>query len=82
MFFADALNLLVFPGPLLLLLAAVMWYHVFKPPSVGRFVRLRRRSLRRRRMLRVFYLVFALVCTLLLAAFVYSVISGGQYAAK
>jgi predicted PurR-regulated permease PerM len=82
MFFADLLNLLVFPTPLLLLLASVSWYFVFKPPSAGRFTRLRKRSLRRREAVRAIYLVLALCCTLLLAAFAYSLISGGQYAGR
>ena len=82
MFFADVLNLLVFPTPLLLLVAAVAWYNVFKPPNVGRFTRLRRRSLRRRETLRVISLVLALCCTVVLAAFVYSLISGERYPLK
>ena len=82
MFFADLLNLLVFPTPLLLLVAAVAWCNVFKPPSVGRFTRLRRRSIRRRETLRVISLVLALCCTVVLAAFVYSLVSGERYPLK
>ena len=82
MFFADLLNLLVFPMPLLLLIAAVAWYNVFKPPSMGRFTRLRKRSRRRRETFRVIYLVLALCCTLLLAAFVYALIYGERYPLK
>ncbi|HEX8293842.1 MAG TPA: hypothetical protein VF570_18905 [Pyrinomonadaceae bacterium] len=76
MFFADLLNLLAFPLPLGLLLAAFAWYHVFKPPPVGRFTRLRKRSICRREMLRAFYLLLALSVTLLLAAAVYSEFAG------
>lgn len=82
MFFADLLNLLAFPIPLLLLLMAVTWYNVFKPPRGERFVRLRKRSLRRRAMLRGIFLVLALCCTLVFAAFVYALISGEGYPVK
>ena len=82
MFFADLLNLLAFPIPLLLLLTAFAWYNVFKPPKGERFTRLRRRALRRREMLRTIYLVLALCCTLALAAIVYSLIYGEGYPTK
>jgi hypothetical protein len=82
MFFADLLNLLAFPIPLGLLVAAFAWYHVFRPPSVGRFVRLRKRSLRRRETIRAIYLVLALSSTLVLAAFVYSLFAGEGYPLK
>ena len=82
MFFADVLNLLVFPMPLGLLLAAFAWYHVFNPPSVGRFTRLRKRSIRRRETIRAFYLVLALCSTTLLAAFVYYLIYVEGYPPK
>ena len=82
MFFANVLDLLVFPIPLLLLVAAVSWYNVFKPPSTVRFIRLRKRSLRRREVLRAIYLVLALCCTLVFAAFVYALISGEGYPLK
>jgi hypothetical protein len=69
--FAGALNLLVFPFPLLALLTSVSWYFVFNPPYLGRFTRLRRRSLRRLEALRFIYLTLALCCTAVLAAFLY-----------
>ena len=82
MFFADLLNLLAFPIPALLLIMAVAWYNVFRPPKGERFTRLRRRAIRRREALRAIYLVLALCCTLVLAAFVYSLLSGGPYGAR
>jgi Trk-type K+ transport system membrane component len=76
MFFADLLNLLAFPIPLGVLLAAFAWYHVFRPPKGERFTRLRKRAIRRREMLRAFWLLIALCVTLVLAAVVYSELAG------
>jgi hypothetical protein len=74
--FADALNMLVFPFPLLALLTSVSWYFVFHPPDLGRFTRLRKRSLRRRETVRFIYLTLALCCTAVLAAFIYDLVTG------
>lgn len=82
MFFADLLNLLAFPIPLGLLLAAFAWYHVFRPPKGERFTRLRRRAVRRREMVRVFWLLIALSVTILLAAAVYSELVGPVHPPK
>jgi len=82
MFFADFPNLLVFPLPLLLLLLAVALRNVFKPPKAERFTRLRRRAVRRRETYRAIYLVLALCCMLVLAAFVYALIYREGYPLK
>jgi hypothetical protein len=74
--FADALNLLVFPFPLLALLTSVSWYFVFNPPYRGRLMRLRKRSLRRRETVRFIFLTLALCCTVVLAAFIYGLVTG------
>ena len=76
MFFADLLNLLAFPVPLGLGLAAFAWYNVFRPPKGERFTRLRKRAVRRREMLRAFWLLVALSVTAVLAAAVYSELAG------
>jgi len=76
MFFADLLNLLAFPVPLGVLLAAFAWYHVLKPPKGERFTRLRKRAIRRREMLRAFWLLVALSVTIVLAGVVYSELAG------
>ena len=74
--FADALNMLVFPVPVRALLTSICWYFVFNPPHLGRFTRLRKRSLRRRETIRLIYLTLALCCTALLAAFFYGLVTG------
>lgn len=76
MFFADFLNLLAFPIPLGLLLAALAWYQVFNPPKGERFTRLRKRAIRRREMLRALWLLLALSVTAVLAVVVYSELAG------
>jgi hypothetical protein len=81
-FFADLLNLLAFPIPLGLLVAAFAWYHVFKPPRGERFTRFRRRAVRRREMERAFYLLLALCSTAVLAAFVFAVFTGQGWPLK
>ncbi|MDQ3816563.1 MAG: hypothetical protein M3362_02590 [Acidobacteriota bacterium] len=78
MVFADALNLLLFPTPVLALLMSVSWYLVFDPPYVGRFTSLRKRHLRRREFLRVIYLILALCCTVLYAASLYDLAAEGR----
>ena len=64
------------------LLAAFAWYHVFKPPKTERFTRLRKRAIRRREMLRAFYLLLSLCFAAVLAPSVYSLTSGKGHPLK
>lgn len=71
---SEDLNLLVWPTPLLALLAGIAWYFVIIPET--RFARQRKYSRRNRKILRWMWLVMALCLTIVIAAFFFRLIAG------